>query len=270
MGQPVGGNPTQYIMEKAFAAAGLDARFLTLEVPPQYLADAVRGIRAMGFRGAVLLDPHRAEAAKYVDQLSRAAELIGQVNFIQRHDDQLVGDNTVGKGVIALLRESIDPAGQKVVILGAGSAGRAIAVELALARTGELVIVNRTVEPGQELVELLTQRMGATARFVHWVDDFAPPDDVAILIQATSIGADGGKSHVPLNFEPVRSGTVVIDMRINPLDAEFLREASARNLAALDGLDVLVKQSTIAFKNWTDVDPDQRLMHEALEEFLMV
>ena len=84
LGQPVAGNPTQYMMEKAFAAAGLDLRFLTLEVAPDRLDDALRGIRAMGFRGAILLSPHQAAAVRYVDQLSPAARLIGEVNFLDR------------------------------------------------------------------------------------------------------------------------------------------------------------------------------------------
>ena len=147
MGQPVAGNPTQFMMEHAFADAGLDWRYLTLEVPPESLADAVRGLRAMGFKGGNFTIPHKVAVIEHLDGLSEAAELMGAVNCINRDaNDQLIGENTDGKGFVQSLREVTDPAGKKVVILGAGGAARAIAVEVGLAKAAEITIVNRTVE----------------------------------------------------------------------------------------------------------------------------
>ena len=270
MGQPVAGNPMQYMMEKAFAAAGLDLRFLTLEVTPDHLADAVRGMRAMGFRGAILLDPHQATVVEYADQLSRAAQLIGEVNFLDRDGEQLTGDNTVGKALLRLVRQSTDPTGKPVVILGAGSAARSAAVELALEGVSQVVIVNRTAERGQQLAELVSQKTGVSSRFDQWVGDYAPPLDTALVVQAASIAAGDAGRRVPLKLDGLAPTAVVVDMRLNPPDTQLLRDASARGLAALDGLDVLVNQAVIAFCRWTGVEPDQSVMHEALEEFLML
>ena len=128
-GQPVAGNPTQYIMEKAFAKAGLDWRYLTLEVPPEGLADAIRGMRAMGFRGCNLTIPHKVTVVPLLDRLSDAAKLMGAVNCVQRVEDELIGENTDGKGFVESLSGVIDPAGKNVVLLGAGGAARAIAIE---------------------------------------------------------------------------------------------------------------------------------------------
>ena len=77
MGQPVAGNPTQFMMEHAFAAAGLDWRYLTLEVAPDRLADALRGMRAMGFKGGNFTIPHKVAVIPLLDELSEAAELMG-------------------------------------------------------------------------------------------------------------------------------------------------------------------------------------------------
>jgi shikimate dehydrogenase len=99
-GQPVAGNPTQYIMEKAFAKAGLDWRYLTLEVAPLDLADAVRGLRAMGFRGCNLTIPHKVAVLRHLNRLSDAAQLMGAVNCVNRQGDELVGENTDGKGFV--------------------------------------------------------------------------------------------------------------------------------------------------------------------------
>jgi hypothetical protein len=82
MGQPVAGNPTQFMMERAFEAAGLDWRYLTLEVAPEHLAAAVQGMKAMGFRGGNFTIPHKIAVIPYLDGLSSAAELIGAVNCV--------------------------------------------------------------------------------------------------------------------------------------------------------------------------------------------
>ncbi|MCA9267046.1 MAG: shikimate dehydrogenase, partial [Planctomycetales bacterium] len=79
MGQPVAGNPTQFMIERAFADCGLDWRYLTLEVPPESLADAVRGMKAMGFRGGNFTIPHKVAVIEHLDELSQAAELMQAV-----------------------------------------------------------------------------------------------------------------------------------------------------------------------------------------------
>lgn len=270
MGQPVAGNPTQYMMEKAFVAAGLDLRFLTLEVSPEQLGDAVRGVRAMGFSGVIVLEPHGAAAVEFLDELSPAAKVIGEVNLIDREGDRLTGDNTVGKGLLQSIGDAVDFTGRPVVILGAGSAARAIAVEMGLAGASEITVVNRTADHGQALADLLTERVGVRAQFVHWVGDFVPPEDVAVVVQATSIGTGDSSVRVALTLETLRPGTLVADMRFNPPNTQLLQDAAALNLATRNGLQILVNQAVIAFKNWTGIEPDRGIMHDALEEFLML
>src|SRR5687768_16946420 len=121
------------MMERAFAHQGLDWRYLTLEVLPEHLGDAVRGLRALGFRGGNITKPHKCEVIQYLDGTSEAAGLMGAVNCIDRDGEKLIGENTDGKGFVQSLRGVTDPAGKRIVILGAGGAARAIAVELALA-----------------------------------------------------------------------------------------------------------------------------------------
>src|SRR5690606_30944650 len=102
-----------------------------------------RGMRAMGFRGCNLTIPHKVEVIQYLDRTSEAATLMGAVNCVNRVGDELVGENTDGKGFVQSLKELCDPAGKNVVILGAGGAARAIAVEVALAGAAAMTIVNR-------------------------------------------------------------------------------------------------------------------------------
>ncbi|MGC4002925.1 MAG: hypothetical protein QM811_07255 [Pirellulales bacterium] len=120
-GSPVAGNPTQFIVEKALAEVGLDWRYLTLEVAPERLGDAVRGARAMGFRGGNIAMPHQLAVGELLDELSQAVRLMGAVNCIHNEAGKLVGENTEGKGFLESLRSVADPAGKRVTILGAGA-----------------------------------------------------------------------------------------------------------------------------------------------------
>lgn len=268
MGQPVAGNPTQFMIERAFAAAGLDWRYLTLEVAPENLADAIRGFRAMGFTGGNLTIPHKVAVIQHLDGLSEAAELMGAVNCINRVDDKLIGENTDGKGFVQSLRDIASPDGKKVTILGAGGAARAIAVELGLSGVSEITVVNRSAERGQELVNLLNERVKVAAKFALWEGKYAVEEGTDIVINATSIGLGNATARVPLDYDSLRPTMLVADVIFNPPQTVFLSEAAQRECKTLDGLGMLVNQGVIGFKIWTDVAPDPNVMREALEEYL--
>ncbi len=270
MGQPVAGNPTQFMMERAFAAAGLDWRYLTLEVAPKDLGEAVRGLRAMGFRGGNFTIPHKVAVIGYLDELSEAAALMGAVNCVNRIDDRLFGENTDGKGFVQSLRELADPQGCKVVIIGAGGAARAIAVELGLSGAQEIVIVNRTAERGQDLVALLQERVRVNARLVHLSGDFTVEEGTNIVINATSIGLGDAEARVPIAENSLAPEMVVADVIFNPPRTRLIRDAQNRGCRTLDGLGMLVNQGVIGFKIWTGIDPDPAVMREALEEYLEI
>lgn len=269
-GQPVSGNPTQFVMERAFEHAGLDWRYLTLEVAPEDLPDAVRGLRAMGFKGGNLTIPHKVSVIPLLDELTPSAELIGAVNCISRQGHKLIGDNTDGQGFLDSLRSVFDPAGKKSVILGAGGAARAIAVELARAGAGQLMVVNRDAERGEALVALLRDRLQANAQYVPWKGNYQVPEGTDLLVQATSIGLNDPAAPVPLSRDSLVGGMIVADVIFNPARTKLLRDAESRGCTTLDGLGMLVNQAAANFRTWTEVDPDLAVMRDALEEFLSV
>ena len=266
-GQPVAENPTQAMIEAAFRHHGLDWRYLTIEVAPADLQAAVAGLRAMGFRGGNLTIPHKVAVIQYLDGLSESAELMGAVNCIVRQGDRLIGDNTDGKGFVQSLREVRDPRGLRVVILGAGGAARAIAVELALAGAADLTIVNRDATRGQTLVNLLNGKGLAAARFISWSGDFVVPAATDVVINATSIGLfPDVNARVPLDVQSLQPNMVVADVIPNPPQTRLVRDARDRGCVVLDGLGMLVNQGVIGFRLWTGIDPDPAVMRGALEE----
>ena len=267
-GQPVAGNPTQFMIEKAFACHGLEWRYLTLEVAPEDLRDAVRGMRAMGFRGGNVTKPHKTAVVEFLDRLSDAAKLMGAVNCIIREGHELIGENTDGKGFMQSLAGVIDPAGKRVVLLGAGGAARAIGVELALAGAAAITVVNRSPERGQELVGLLNENTKTPANFAAWEGEFPLPADCELAVNATSIGLNDPDARVPIDFSAAAPGLVAADVIASPPDTRFLAEAKAHGAKTLDGLGMIVNQGAIAFRLWTGIDPDVAVMREAVEEFL--
>lgn len=270
LGQPVAGNPTQYMFEKAFEAAGLDWRYLTLEVPPESLADAVRGIRALGFRGANFTVPHKVAVIPLLDSLSQAAELMGAVNCITREGNRLLGENTDGKGFVQSLKGLVDPTGKRVTLLGAGGAARAIGVELGLSGIAEITVVNRHADRGEELAALLRDKVHVQAAFTPLSGDYSLPLETDIFINATSIGLNDESARVPVKKDTLRPGLIVADVVFNPPQTRLLAEAEQQGCHVLDGLGMLVNQAVICFKIWTGTEPDAAVMREALEEFLAI
>jgi len=129
-GQPVSENPTQAMIEPAYRHHGLDWRYLTIEVAPEGLADAVRGARAMGFRGFNCTIPHKVAVIEHLDGLGESASLMGAVNCVVNRHGKLIGENTDGKGFVSSLRALTAPTGKRVVMFGAGgAAGRGTAGE---------------------------------------------------------------------------------------------------------------------------------------------
>jgi shikimate dehydrogenase len=266
-GQPVAENPTQAMMEAAYRHHGLDWRYLTIEVSPAGLQDAVRGARAMGFVGFNCTIPHKVAVIEHLDGLGESAELMGAVNCVVRRDGKLIGENTDGKGFLFSLSELTLPAGKKVVIFGAGGASRAIGVELALAGVSEISVVNRSPERGRELVDLLNEKTPVRAHFVPWEGDFAVPEGTDVVINATSIGLYPDlEARIGVKIETLMPGMVVADVIPNPPRTRLVRDAEARGCKVIDGLGMLVNQGVIGIRHWTGVDADAGVMRAALEE----
>jgi shikimate dehydrogenase len=265
-GQPVDENPTQAMIEAGFAAAALDWRYLTIEVAPTDLGRAVLGARAMGFRGFNCTIPHKVAVVEHLDRLGRSAALMGAVNCVVRRGDELVGENTDGAGFLETMRRRRDPAGSRVVMLGAGGAARAIAVELLLAGAASLTIVNRSAGRARELGSLLAGVESATeVGVVALGDGFRVPADADLVVNATSIGLyPDVDAVVPLGLEDVAGRALVADVIPNPPQTRFLRSAAELGCETLDGLEMLVEQGRIGFELWTGTEPDVGAMRDAL------
>lgn len=262
---PAGENPTVAMMEAAFRHHGLNWRYINCEIAPADLGDAVRGARAMGWRGFNCSIPHKVAVIEHLDGLGESARIIGAVNTVVRQGDRLIGENTDGKGFVRALSAVTDPKGQRVVLLGAGGAARAVAVELALAGVAHLTVVNRDRERGETVARLVAERTPAEAEYAPWQGTFRIPEGTGIVVNATSIGLWPDVDATPdIDPDTLTPAMVVADGIPNPPLTKLLQAAQARGCRTADGLGMLVGQGVIALKLWTGIDADAGVMRQAL------
>lgn len=268
IGEPVVGNPTQYMVEQAFSKMGLPYRYITCSVDKKELASAMWGLRSLKFSGGNVTTPHKQLVLEFLDHLSEAAILSHAVNCITRQSDGTYsGDNTDGKGFLSSLeRESGSVEGKKVVVLGAGGAASAIATELVLARAGEVTIVNRTAERAVSLVKRLDNVSPTRLAIEEWVGTYDIPKEADIVVQATSVGLFSPSKCVDVSFDKTKKESIACDVVFNPVETLFLKKARQRGCLCIDGLGMLVDQGAIAIDYWTGVRADKDIMKKALQE----
>ncbi len=257
--QPAAENPTVEMIEAAYRHHNLHYRYVNFEVPPEKLADAVKGARAMNWAGFNCSLPHKVEVIQYLDGLGESASIMGAVNCVVRREGKYIGENTDGKGFLASLQEKIDPTGKSLVLLGAGGAARAIGVEVALAGLTKVTVVNRDEQRGQELTSLLNEKTSATADFVKWDGSFKVPSGTNVVVNATSVGLYPDiDARLNLNIDSLAPSMVVADVIPNPLTTNLVKDAEAKGCTVINGLGMLVNQGVISIKYWTgeDVEPE--------------
>ncbi len=156
------------------------------------------------------------------------------------------------------------PKGKVVVLLGAGGAARAIAVELALAGAAKFYVVNRGQSRGEELTKLINEKTKAKPEFVEWSSTFDIPTDADVLINATSMGMAGATELQDINYSSIRKGMLVADVIVNPPHTPFLQKAEEQGAITLQGLGMVVNQAVISIKYWTGKDVDPTALRDEL------
>jgi shikimate dehydrogenase len=268
IGDPVSHSLSPRLHNAAFAKLGLDYVYVPLPVCAADVGAAVKGLAALGFRGANVTIPHKGAVIPYLDDLSEDARLAQAVNTIVVDDGHLHGYNTDVAGVrAALVAVAGDPvSGHPALILGAGGAARAAA--LALARLGcPLVIVNRTPSAAERLSSLVVEGVPGAAS-CRWLPLSALTEPEVrrqrVVVNATSLGMAGEGKVPALLADNVTAGQVVFDAVYASAPTEFLVAAQARGATVVDGLTMLLGQAAEAFSLWTGVPAPLDVMRDAI------
>jgi shikimate dehydrogenase len=256
LASPAAGNPSQYLFERALAAAGLDWRLITCDVPPGRLAEAVGGAAAMGFRGCIVSGPLRELALGLVATASPAATFARATSLLERTADGFGGHMTDGRGLIEAVRAHGDPVGREVLVLGAGPTGRAVTLELALAGAAGILVADDDAERAAALAADLAAMNTAPATVLPWAATIEVPEQVGIVVRATA---------APTVLTDLRAEVVHADVAA---DAVPPPEAVAAGCCLVTGLEVRAAQAAIEFQALTGSEADIELLREALDEYL--
>jgi shikimate dehydrogenase len=267
-GDPVEGNPTSRMHNPVFEALGLDWRYLDIHVVAGDLPAAVAAARALRFGGLNLTIPHKVTVVPLLDALERSAEICGAVNTVRREaDGRLIGLNTDGIGFLRAVRDAgVDPQGLDVVLLGAGGAARAVAVELAFAGARRVTIANRTAERRDALVALLGARTPVEAQSLGWEGVLAVPS-CDLLVDCTPVGMGRGEAArqvVAVDLARLPGHALVCDLNPDRPDTAFLQVARAAGHPTLGGMPMIARQGAAGFEAWTGVSPPLELLEGAL------
>jgi shikimate dehydrogenase len=287
LGSPIRHSASPAMHNAAFAALGLNWRYLAFEVEPKNLRAAIEGARVMGFAGLNLTVPHKLLALDMVDVLDQSAKVWGAVNTIRFEgltaksdwrpmgefqadapvEIRSVGFNTDADGLANSLREdlNLDLRGKKVLLLGAGGAGRTAALKLAAENVAELFLVNRTFSKISEVAGAIRKNFPAV--YVGLDYPKHPRADMDLLINATSLGlkADDPSPLDEAAFSLKQTHTVY-DLIYRPAETALLKSAKAAGCQTANGLGMLLHQGAKAFEIWTGKPAPVAVMRRALEQ----
>jgi len=280
-GSPIKHSASPAMQNAGIAALGLSWRYLAFEVTPEELESAIAGARTMHFLGLNLTVPHKLLAFEMVDVLDESAKMWGAVNTIRfegrsdsgewkplREFSDMPGEirsqgfNTDADAITRSLREDlgINIQGGKVLLLGAGGAGRTAALKMASDGAAEMFLINRTASKAEDLAEEVRTRFPSVKVTVGY-----PTVAVDLLLNATSLGLKGDDS-IPLDESKFSIGKAhaVYDMIYRPAETRLLISAKDAGCRTSNGIGMLLYQGTAALEIWTGQSAPVEVMREAL------
>jgi shikimate dehydrogenase len=272
IGHPVAHTLSPVLHNAAFREMGMDWCYLPFDVHPRKLHAALAGLAALGCRGLNVTIPHKQAVLQDLTGLTREARLIGAVNTIEFRGSKRIGHNTDGRGFAMAVRQEWGEtlSGKRILLLGAGGAARAVAVQLMIEGVDRLIIANRTMKKAKRLTELLGRRFRSEkiAAMPLTKDRLsAALENIQVVINATSVGM-GSDPKSPLPTGLLHPDLRVCDLIYQPLMTPFLRDAQAVGARILNGVGMLLWQGVLAFEIWTGKRPPVEVMKRALMEAL--
>lgn len=263
IGSPVGHSGSPEMYNFSFRYHNLDYAYLAFDIKEDQVKEALEAIRLFRMRGCNVTMPCKNEAAKYMDELSPAARIIGAVNTIVNDNGKLTGHITDGTGFVRNLREhGVEVRDKKLVVLGAGGAATAIQVQCALDGAREISIFNPDdpfLARAKSTAEKLSKERPECKVRVFCLEDQerlkAEIAEADILVNGTLAGMKPHEEVSPITDTSVfRPELVVVDVVYNPEETRLLREAKEAGCKTVGGKGMLLWQGAAAYKLYTGLE----------------
>ena len=245
VGDPIAHSLSPLLMRAWIEASGLEADYDRFHVTAAAFEAFIRAQSASGVAGVNITLPHKASALDIADEASPAAAAIGAANLLTFKQGRILGDNTDARGFLdSLARAGVDPKAGPALVLGAGGAARAILYALKQAGTPYISISNRS----RDRADMLARTLAPDAQIIDWEARDTILADMALVVNATSLGLAGSHTELSLDWSRAAKAAVAVDSVYKPLWTGFLRDAAAAGLKTVDGLGMLIGQAKPSFK----------------------
>lgn len=269
IGDPVVHSKSPLVQNTMLQAMGLDYIYLCQPVPRGRTAQWLEAAKEAGYAGFNATMPHKSALVPLMDQLDEDARLYQSVNTVCIKGNELYGYNTDGRGFLqALLDAGVDPAGKRVLLLGAGGAARSVALKLSTQEVSSLTVCNRTAEKAELLCKLSPRLMRAVGFDRETLRREAARAD--LVINCTCLGmTDAGGEFTDFTFlDELPSAAAVCDLIYAPAKTKLLAQAEKRGHVTLNGIGMLVNQAIFALELFTGTQLDRKVMRALVERVL--
>lgn len=261
LGDPIGHSMSPQMHNDLFDFYQIDAAYLPFHVKPENLKDAIQGLKALGAAGFNVTIPHKSAVIPFLDEVDDLALSIGAVNTVVNQEGRLVGYNTDGPGFIKGLEPFVTSfSEQRILVIGAGGAARAIYFSLAKMGPAVVDLANRTLETAETLVKECPYSVSTNVFSLEETGGNIGNYD--LIVQTTGIGMYPSVTEQPLPLDNMKEQALVCDIIYNPLNTQFLQEAKKRGARIQNGIEMFVYQGALAFEKWTGIFPDIERMRD--------
>lgn len=269
LGHPVAENPIDRMFDAVYSHYGLPWQFWKNDIASvQDLAKAIAALHPLGYQGMAITVPYKVAVIPMLDAVDDDVRAIGAANYITIEGGRLIGHNNDGKGVVKAIEKVAPLKGRNVVMLGAGGAGRAMAVEIAWAGAAQLTLITRREAQGREVAELVQRASGVPCQWQSWQAPLQVPAGTDLLMNATHLGCAPELEPVPVAWASVDPSCIAVDVITNPRITPFLAAAREHGCPVVDGVEMLVQLAMQIFERWTGITPEEAVFQTAVAEAL--
>lgn len=274
IGFPIAHSLSPFMQSAAFQAHNLPANYIRIEVSPETLSNSVDSFKQLPLHGWNCTIPHKIELLHLMDELGESARQLGAVNTVINQNGRLTGFNTDGQGWVRAIREdfSLDVRDLRIMILGLGGAGQAIAKQACLENCERLVLVNRNIDKAHSLLDELKKnlpphtllRTEERLKVLPWNEQLISEElnTIDLIVNASSLGLKNTDPS-PISMRSLQPHLCVYDTIYQP--TQLLQNAQAAGCRSANGLSMLLHQGALSFELWTGKSAPLEVMRSALQ-----
>ena len=263
------GNPIHHSLSpqihRAFAKeAGLDIDYEAVLSPIDEFKNTIHKLIAKKLSGANVTLPFKKEAYELASEHSNHARIAQAVNTLEFKEDQIIGHNTDGIGLVRDLEQNlnINLKSKKILLIGAGGAAEGVIYSILEKKPSELTLTNRTIEKSnviQNKMDVHAKSFDVNLNVIEIAK--CPLQYFDLIINATSTSLNN--ADLDLNHKVFHEGSLAYDMMYGK-ESSFMREAQSQGSKTSDGLGMLVEQAAEAFFIWHQIKPQTKSVIESL------